>query len=185
VRLARRAPFPGFFTDILNWLPVMESYEGGRPAYFGTPAITMIATLEVALENALAEGIELRLGRHRRLARAFKTGVAALGLVDVAAPEVSANTLTAVRDPRGRANDLVDAVHAEGVTISRPIHPDLQGTTFRVGHMGSCSALEVVATLAAIERGMYRLGRDVELGAGLAAAQRALATSPAPVPVGV
>jgi alanine-glyoxylate transaminase / serine-glyoxylate transaminase / serine-pyruvate transaminase len=184
-RQERRTPFAGFFTDILNWLPVMESYEGGRPAYFGTPAITMIATLEVALEQALTEGIAARLERHHRLAQAFKVGVAALGLVDVAAPEVSANTLTAVRVPSGGANDLVDAVQAEGVTISRPIHPDLQGTSFRVGHMGTCTALDVIATLAAIERGLYRLGREVALGAGLAAAQRALATTTAPVPVGV
>jgi alanine-glyoxylate transaminase/serine-glyoxylate transaminase/serine-pyruvate transaminase len=184
-RQARRTPYSGFFTDILNWLPVMESYEGGKPAYFGTPAITMIATLEVALEQALAEGIPTRLERHRRLATAFKAGVAALGLVDVAAPDVSANTLTAARVPSGGGNDLVDAVQAEGVTISRPIHPDLQGTSFRVGHMGACSPLEVISTLAAIERGLYRLGRPVELGAGLAAAQRALATQPAPVPVGV
>jgi alanine-glyoxylate transaminase/serine-glyoxylate transaminase/serine-pyruvate transaminase len=163
----------------------MESYEGGKSAYFGTPAITMIATLEVALENALSEGMAARIERHRRQAHAFKAGVGALGLVDVASLEASANTLTAARVPDGGANDLVDAVHAEGVTISRPIHPELQGTSFRVGHMGSCTALEVIATLAAIERGLYRLGRNVELGAGLAAAQRALATNPAPVPVGV
>jgi alanine-glyoxylate transaminase/serine-glyoxylate transaminase/serine-pyruvate transaminase len=184
-RQARRAPFAGFFTDFLNWLPVMESYEGGKSAYFGTPAITMIATLEIALENALSEGMSARLERHRRLAGAFKAGIGALGLVDVATPEASANTLTAVRVPDGGANELVDAVHAEGVTISRAIHPQLQGTSFRVGHMGSCTTLEVIATLAAIERGLYRMGRHVELGAGLAAAQRALATSPAPVSVGV
>jgi aspartate aminotransferase-like enzyme len=93
--------------------------------------------------------------------------------------------LTAARVPGGSGNDLVEAVQAEGVTISRPIHPDLQGTSIRVGHMGACSALEVIATLAALERGLYRLGRPVELGAGLAAAQRSLAIQPAPVPVGV
>jgi aspartate aminotransferase-like enzyme len=50
--------------------------------------------------------------------------------------------------------------------------------------MGACSPVEVIATLAAIERGLHRLGRDVELGASLAAAQRVLAAKPAPVPVG-
>ncbi len=185
VRRARRTPFSGFFTDVLNWLPVMESYEGGNSAYFGTPAVTMIAALEVAIENALAEGMEPRVERHRRNASAFKAGIAAVGLKDVAVEGCSANTLTAARVPGGLANALIDAVHDEGITISRAIHPDLQGSTFRVGHMGSCSAIEVISTLAAIERGMYRLGLDVNLGAGLAAAQQALATKPAPVPVGV
>jgi alanine-glyoxylate transaminase/serine-glyoxylate transaminase/serine-pyruvate transaminase len=184
-RRARRTPFTGFFVDVLNWLPVMESYEGGKSAYFGTPAITLISSLQVALENALAEGISARVERHRRIGQAFKAGIEAIGLKDVAVPAATANTLTAVRVTDGPSDPLIEAVREEGITISRPIHPDLQGTTFRVGHMGACSSIEIIATLAAIERGLYRIGRDVELGAGLAAAQLALATRPAPVPVGV
>ncbi len=183
-RAARRSPFPGYFVDLLNWLPVMESYEGGKMAYFGTPAISLLASLHAALGGVLAEGIENRLKRHQRLGRAFKAGVAALGLADVADPAASAHTLTAVRYPAGVGDELVEAISAEGVIVSRGIHPSLFGRSFRVGHMGICGPTEILATLGAIERGLSRLGREVDLGAGLAAAQRVLAAAPAPVPVG-
>jgi aspartate aminotransferase-like enzyme len=51
--------------------------------------------------------------------------------------------------------------------------------------MGACGANEILITLAAIERGLARVGHRVEFGASLAAAQRALAGQPERVPVGV
>jgi alanine-glyoxylate transaminase/serine-glyoxylate transaminase/serine-pyruvate transaminase len=174
----RRAPYPGYFNDFLNWLPVMESYEGGTPGYFGTPAVTLLANLHTALEELAAEPMPTRVARHAWIAGAFKSGIAALGLNNVAAPEVNANTLTVVHNPEGIGDELVDAVRAEGVTIARAIHPDLRGRSFRVGHMGICGPAEILTTLAAIERGLYRLGHSVELGASLAAAQQSLAEGP-------
>jgi alanine-glyoxylate transaminase/serine-glyoxylate transaminase/serine-pyruvate transaminase len=171
----RRTRFPGYFTDFLNWLPVMESYEGGMPGYFGTPAVTLLANLHTALEELAAEPMPERVARHARIAGAFKAGVTAMGLNNVAAPEVNANTLTVVRNPDGVGDELVDAVRAEGVTIARAIHPELRGRSFRVGHMGICGPAEILTTLGAIERALYRLGQPVELGAGLAAAQQTLA----------
>ena len=171
----RRTPFPGYFTDFLNWLPVMESYEGGVPGYFGTPAVTLLAMLHSALEELAAEPMPERVARHARIAGAFKAGVAALGLANVAVPEANANTLTVMRNPDGIGDELVDAVRAEGVTIARAIHPELRGRSFRVGHMGICGPAEILTTLGAIERALHRLGERVELGAALAAAQRALA----------
>jgi alanine-glyoxylate transaminase/serine-glyoxylate transaminase/serine-pyruvate transaminase len=170
----RRSPYPGYFTDFKNWLPVMESYEGGMPGYFGTPAVTLLANLHTALEELAAEPMPQRVARHAWIAGAFKAGIAALGLENVAAPEVNANTLTVVRNPDGVGDELVDAVRAEGVTIARAIHPELRGRSFRVGHMGICGPAEVLTTLGAIERGLHRLGEPVEFGAGLAAAQQAL-----------
>jgi alanine-glyoxylate transaminase/serine-glyoxylate transaminase/serine-pyruvate transaminase len=174
VREARKSPFPGYFTDFKNWLPVMESYEGGAPGYFGTPAVTTLVSLHVAMVRAMAEGLPARFHRHARISRAFKAGIAALGMENVAASPAGANTLTVARYPKGVGDELIDAVQAEGVTIARGIHPELRGKAFRVGHMGSSGPAEILVTLAAIERGLHRLGHPVELGAGLAAAQRAL-----------
>lgn len=170
----RAAPFTGYFTDFENWLPVMESYEGGSPGYFGTPAVTMLASLHAALDAVIGEGVPARIARHARTARAFKAGVDALGLRNVAAPEDNANTLTVVYNPAGVGDELVDAVRDEGVTIARAIHPELRGKAFRVGHMGVCGPSEILTTLGAIERALHRLGQSVDLGAGLAAAQRSL-----------
>lgn len=178
-RQNRRTEFPGYFTDIANWLPVMEGYEGGAPAYFGTPAVTLLAMLHTALEELAAEPMPARVARHAWIASAFKAGVAALGLENVATPQANANTLTVVRNPAGVGDELVDAVRLEGVTVAKAIHPELRGTSFRVGHMGVCGPAEILTTLAAIERAMHRLGEPVQLGASLAAAQSILARGPA------
>jgi alanine-glyoxylate transaminase / serine-glyoxylate transaminase / serine-pyruvate transaminase len=177
----RRTPFPGYFTDFLNWLPVMESYEGGTPGYFGTPAVTLLAMMHTALEELAAEPMPQRVARHAWIGGAFKAGIAALGLENVAAPEVNANTLTVVRNPVGVGDELVDAVRAEGVTIARPIHPELRGRSFRVGHMGICGPAEILTTLGAIERALYRLGESVDFGVSLAAAQQVLARGAVPL----
>ncbi len=174
----RKAKFPGYFTDIKNWLPVMESYEGGNVGYFGTPAVTLLTMLHTALEELSAEPMPIRVARHAWIARAFKSGIAALGLESVAAADANANTLTVVHNPEGIGDELVDAVRIEGVTLAKAIHPQLRGHSFRVGHMGVCGPAEILTTLAAIERGLYRVGASVEFGASLAAAQAVLAQPP-------
>jgi alanine-glyoxylate transaminase/serine-glyoxylate transaminase/serine-pyruvate transaminase len=131
--------------------------------------------LHTALEELAAEPMPQRVTRHARIAGAFKAGVAALGLQNVAVAHANANTLTVVRNPDGIGDELVDAVRAEGVTIARAIHPELRGRSFRVGHMGICGPSEILTTLGALERALHRLGAGIELGSGLAAAQRALA----------
>ncbi len=174
----RRTKFPGYFTDFKNWLPVMESYEGGAVGYFGTPAVTLLTMLHTALEELSGEPMPIRVARHAWIARAFKSGIAALGLESVAAADANANTLTVVRNPEGVGDELVDAVRLEGVTLAKAIHPQLRGRSFRVGHMGVCGPAEILTTLAAIERGLYRVGERVEFGASLAAAQTVLAQPP-------
>jgi alanine-glyoxylate transaminase/serine-glyoxylate transaminase/serine-pyruvate transaminase len=180
-RANRRTEFPGYFTDFLNWLPVMESYEAGAPGYFGTPAVTLLTMLHTALDEVVADPMPVRVARHAWIASALKAGIAALGLRNVAAAEANANTLTVVHNPEGVGDELVDAVRVEGVTLAKAIHPELRGRSFRVGHMGVCGPAEILTTLGAIERGLHRLGQPVEFGAGLAAAQRILAQPPSQV----
>lgn len=177
----RRSPFPGYFTDIKMWLPVMEGYESGAPGYFGTPAVTLLTMLHTALEELAAEPMPVRVARHAWIASAFKAGIAALGLESVAAHDAVANTLTVVHNPEGVGDELVDAVHIEGVTLAKAIHPQLRGRSFRVGHMGVCGPAEILTTLGAIERGLYRIGQSVDFGSSLAAAQRVLANPPVDV----
>ena len=177
----RKTTFPGYFTDFKNWLPVMESYEGGALGYFGTPAVTLLSQLHTALEEVAADPMPVRVARHAWIAQAFKEGIAALGLRNVAAPEANANTLTVVHNPEGVGDELVDAVRIEGVTLAKAIHPQLRGHSFRVGHMGVCGPAEILTTLAAIERGLRRVGEPVEFGASLAAAQAVLAEPPTEV----
>lgn len=172
---ARTEPVGSYYADFEQWLPIMEAYESRGPAYFGTPAVNLVAALNVSLKNILAEGMEARFARHRRLAAAFRAGIRALGMKIVPVQEsLAASTLTAAYYPRGIGPELVPAVAAEGVFTAGGLHPEIKQEYFRIGHMGDVNASDILATLGAIERGLCVRGHDVDAGAGVRAAEEAL-----------
>lgn len=172
----RKVPVASVYPDWAEWLPVMEAYEAGKPAYFATPPTSLIRALDVSLGQILAEGLEARFERHRRMARAFRAAWSALGLRMLPTSEaVAANTLSALYYPEGVDASLVGRVKAQGVAIAGGLHPELKTRYFRVGHMNRVTAADVLATVGAIERALHAGGhRATPSGAGVAAAQAAL-----------
>jgi alanine-glyoxylate transaminase / serine-glyoxylate transaminase / serine-pyruvate transaminase len=85
------------------------------------------------------------------------------------------NTLTAVRMPEGLDSDafidhtlkLVDLPLGKGLG-------KVKGKLFRIGHLGSLNELELLGILAGLEMALKSFGVKIELGAGLAAAERYL-----------
>lgn len=51
----------------------------------------------------------------------------------------------------------------------------MEGNIFRVNHMGYTDAYDCLAVVAAVEHALAALGRSVEFGKGVAAAQKVLA----------
>ncbi len=183
---ARRTPVRSYYGDWGKWLPVLRGYESGAPGYFGTPAINLVAALAVSLQRIVSEGMDARFRRHEILAGAFQAGVEALGLPQVPArPEWRAHTLSACHLPGGVSlSEFVRAVGESGVVIAGGLHPDLRDRTFRVGHMGSVRAGDVLATLGAVEAGLRAVGRPARPGAGVEAASRFLASVAVPSTLG-
>lgn len=166
----RKSEIPAFYADLKNWLPCMID-----PAkYHATPPVNLIYGLREACRLILEEGLEARFARHRRLARAFRESMKALGLRLVAEPGFEADTVTATYYPQG-IEDLAfrQEVEKNGVIIARGFGP-LEGKIFRVGHMGQVSSSDLLATIGAIERSFNKLGFKTEFGSGLGAAQRVL-----------
>jgi alanine-glyoxylate transaminase / serine-glyoxylate transaminase / serine-pyruvate transaminase len=173
---ARKKPVASLYLDFGEWLPIMESYERGAPQYFATPAVNLVAALEVSLGRICAEGIDARAARHERVAGAFRAAWRALGLSTLPKSEaVSAHTMSAVWYPDGVDGSFVGRAREEGVVLAGGLHPEVKTKYFRVGHMGAVDASDTVATVAAIERAMVRSGRRIELGVAVAAAQSVLA----------
>jgi len=170
----RQTPVPNYYCDIKNWLPVMQAYEQDKVAYFATPAVNLVFALDVSLQQILAEGMEPRFQRHARLGSAFQAGMGGLGIELLAKRGVEAPTISAMYYPEGVDNTLVAKVAAQGVTIAGGVLPGYAPKYFRVGHMGTCTPSDVLATIGAIERGLLECGARVELGAGVAAAQHVL-----------
>jgi alanine-glyoxylate transaminase/serine-glyoxylate transaminase/serine-pyruvate transaminase len=173
---ARKTKVASLYLDFGEWLPIMESYEKGAPLYFATPAVNLVAALDVSLGRICAEGMGARTARHARIAGAFRAAFRALGLsVLPKREEISAHTMSAVWYPDGVDASFVGRAREEGVVLAGGLHPDVKTKYFRVGHMGAVDVSDAITTVAAIERALVKSGRRIELGVAVAAAQHALA----------
>jgi alanine-glyoxylate transaminase/serine-glyoxylate transaminase/serine-pyruvate transaminase len=175
-RRAKKTQVASLYLDFLEWLPIMEGYERGTPQYFATPAVNTVLALDVSLGQLVAEGMDARVARHARQAAAFRAACRALGLGFLPAREaLAANTLSAVYYPPGIDATLVGRMREQGIAIAGGLHPEAKTKYFRVGHMGAMKASDLMAAIGALERALAAGGHALELGAGLAAAQRVLA----------
>jgi alanine-glyoxylate transaminase/serine-glyoxylate transaminase/serine-pyruvate transaminase len=167
----RVSPVANYYADWNNWLPVMEAYEAGRPAYFGTPAVNLVEALQVSLTQILAEGMERRFQRHQKMSRAVKQAVSALGLKQVPESEaVAAHTMTAPYYPGGVDSGMLASVQEGGAIFAGGLHPDIKSEYFRIGHMGCSGKEEVLSAVAALEWGLQKSGYRFTPGAGIGAA---------------
>lgn len=137
-----------------------------------TPAVPLFLALREACRIIDEEGLEARIERHRRMARAVRAAAGAWG-VDLF-PTVDgvheySNTVTAMRIPEGIGDsEFRGAVKRLGVEIAGG-QDHLKGKIFRIGTMGAVGAPELLAALAAVQHALASLGVSVE-GDGVEAA---------------
>lgn len=171
----RRTPVGSYYSDWANWLPIMESYEDRKAAYFGTQAVNLVWALNISLGQILDEGMDKRFARHRLMSDAFKAAMTAMGLKQVpVSADKAANTLTAPYFPEGVNGSVLPLIKDAGAILAGGLLPEIREKYFRVGHMGSVSAADILATVGAIESGLAKAGYKFDHGAGLAAAQTVL-----------
>jgi serine---pyruvate transaminase len=138
-----------------------------------TPAVGLVQALDVALGLIEEEGLERVFERHRLLGRATRAAARALELEPLGPDEENANVVTAIKLPDGIDGAKVPKLMRDrfGVTIAGG-QGRLKGRIARIAHCGYFGAFDIVVTVAAFEMTLRQLGHEVELGAGVAAAQR-------------
>jgi aspartate aminotransferase-like enzyme len=139
-----------------------------------TPAHTLLRALKVSLAKLRAEGIENAWHRHARLAHATRTAVRAMQLeLFAAAP---AEGLTVAQVPAGiDGKALLSKMEKQfGLKVAGG-QDALAGKIIRLAHMGYMDFFDILAALSGLEMALVELGHKLELGIGLAAAQRAYA----------
>jgi alanine-glyoxylate transaminase/serine-glyoxylate transaminase/serine-pyruvate transaminase len=171
----RKAKVQSWYFD----LTLVQHYWDSDRFYHHTAPITMIYALREGLALLHEEGLEARWARHRRNHLALAAGLAALGLTYTAAEGHRLPQLNAVRIPAG-VDDLTvrkRLLNAFNIEIGGGLG-DFKGKAWRVGLMGYNSRPDVVLLfLAALEACLTREGARVTPGAGVAAAERALAAN--------
>jgi len=170
----RASPVQSWYLD----LNLVASYWGSDRAYHHTAPINMLYGLHEALRLTLEEGLPARFVRHERNARAFWSGLEALGL-ELAVPiEERLVPLTAVRVPTKIDEARVRRFLLErySIEIGGGLGP-LAGKVWRVGLMGAGSTrrnveLALAGLTAALAEQGFRAAGD-----GLAAAHASYASA--------
>jgi aspartate aminotransferase-like enzyme len=139
-----------------------------------TPAISLIMGLREALAIIKEEGLDRVFARHDRMARATRAAAMALG-AELVAPTVPSPAATGVFLPAGiDGGKFVGYLRDRmGVTFAGG-QGQWKGKIARIAHLGYMGVFDTIAGIAAFEMALRHFGQRVELGAGVAAAQRVL-----------
>ena len=142
--------------------------DGDQTPY--TPAIPLFLALREALKMIKEEGLQNRLAKIERLAKATRAAVDALGLELFPEQEYASNTVTAINYPEGVVdNEFRGTLREDHNVIVAGAQAHIKGKVFRIGHMGLCSFTDLAATFAALEAALKKFKFDFELGAGVRA----------------
>jgi serine---pyruvate transaminase len=155
-----RGTLPRFYFD---WERTRKAQAIFDAAF--TPAVSLVAGLDVALGILLEQGLEAAFERHVRLGRACREGIKAMGLELFSPDDDTAAVVTAVHAPDGvDAGDLLRTLRdRHGVTLA-PGQGALKGKIFRIGHIGWFDVFDIATALAAVELALTELGADIERG---------------------
>lgn len=166
-----RATTPRFYLDLRRH---REAQEMGMTAW--TPALAVAYQVDAGLELMEAEGAEAIFTRHEVCAVATRAGLGALGFEVFGDPAHYSPTVTAVRVPAEVDwKTFRTAVDDRGVVLADGLG-QLAGRIFRIGHLGSVTLGEILDTVSVLEEVVIEYGRQVQPGAGVAAAQAAALT---------
>ena len=166
---ARRSTMPRFYFD---WERTRAALEGGSTPF--TPAVTVVASLDVALGLLLEEGLDAAFARHAALGRACREGAKAMGLELFSPDEERSAIVTAILTPDGvDAKALVLELRDRfGITVAGG-HGELGTRMFRIGHIGYYDVLDITTALTAVEALLVERGASIEPGVATARALEA------------
>ncbi len=165
---AETARMPRFYLDLKRH---RDSAVNGETPW--TPAVAVMYQIDEGLRLMQAEG-EGVFARHEACAAMARAGLRAIGFELLADDSVASRTVTAVRVPDGLDWKACNAdARARGLVLAGG-QGKLKGKIFRIGHLGSVTTDDVLAAIGVLEEVAIRNGMDVQPGAAVAAAQRAL-----------
>ncbi|TXC88768.1 pyridoxal-phosphate-dependent aminotransferase family protein [Paraburkholderia azotifigens] len=146
--------------------------------YHYTAPVSGVLALHEALRLVCAETLEKRFARHLRCSLALQAGISAMGLKLYAPAECRLNSVVGIEVPVASGSALTPADICGH--ISRYHQVEISGSfglpIVRIGQMGEqARAHNLFRTLHAFGQTMSELGAGVDLPAGVAALERALA----------
>ena len=168
---------PRYYFDLRK-----ERKNGAKGESSYTPSTALVAALAAALDyireqggGDLASGRKLLVDNAQTAAEMTRAAAIALGLKLFSRQSPGA-ALTAIASPDGvDSGDIVKAFRNHFGAVIANGQGEMKGQLFRIAHLGYYDYLDTIAAIGALEQVLLQIGRPVELGAGLRAAQRVYA----------
>lgn len=165
------------------WDEILEMNKTGYWPY--TPNTNLLYGLAEACDMLLEPafgGLEGVFARHRRWGEGVRSAVKAWGLeIQCTEAATQSPVLTGVVMPEGVDADAVRKLIYERFDCSLGTGlGKVRGRMFRIGHLGDCNDLTLMAALSGCEMGLKLSGVKLA-GSGVAAAMEYFAGHPAPV----
>ncbi|GEN30779.1 aspartate aminotransferase-like enzyme [Cerasibacillus quisquiliarum] len=136
-----------------------------------TPALSLLFGLEQVLNLMNEEGLDEVYKRHLLMKNMTRHAFKALDLPLLTSDKDASPTVTAVKPVDFSADDLRQIAKKEfGMSLAGG-QQHLKGKIFRVGHMGYSSPADVLQYISIIELALTKVGKSIELGKGVQAAQ--------------
>jgi alanine-glyoxylate transaminase/serine-glyoxylate transaminase/serine-pyruvate transaminase len=180
IEASKSAKLPKSF---FAWDEIIEMNKGGYWPY--TPNTNLLYGLAEACDMLLDPafgGLQGVFARHQRWGEGVRSAVKAWGL-EVQCTEAASQSpvLTGVVMPEGVDADAVRKLIYERFDLSLGTGlGKVKGRMFRIGHLGDCNDLTLMAALSGCEMGLKLSGVKLA-GSGVAAAMEYFAGHPAPV----
>jgi aspartate aminotransferase-like enzyme len=153
--------------DLIKYKKSAEKEKAETPY---TPAISLFFGMQEAVKMIKEEGMENRIARHVKGAKAIRSAAAALGLELFPVTDgytVLSNTVTAIKTPAGITDkDLRGTMKAKGVAISGG-QDRLDGKIFRIPSMNAFTGDDLVKTFTVLEETLAQFKVIPATGAGV------------------
>ena len=161
------------------WDEIIEMNRGGYWPY--TPSTNLLYGLSESLDMLLGQGLPAVFARHQRWAGGVRRAVQAWGLpIQCADDRLHSPVLTGVVTPVGVDADALRALIHRRFDLSLGTGlGKVKGRMFRIGHLGDCNDLTLMAALSGVEMGLKLSGVPIA-GSGVHAAMDFFAAHPQP-----
>ena len=168
--MVEQASLPSYY---FSFEKARKKYNSESPETPFTPAISLVRAMSRAIELILDEGLEAVWERHRILAECTRAAIEAMGLELFPKVLDRAYAVTAVKAPQGiKGGDIVRHLNQKYGVIVAGGQDRLKGKIFRIGHVGYYNIFDLMVALSALEMTLKELGFSLDLGSGMAAAEK-------------
>ncbi|MGO1060748.1 pyridoxal-phosphate-dependent aminotransferase family protein [Planococcus sp. FY231025] len=160
-------PQPRFYLDLIKH---RDNIEKDTTPF--TPALSILFGLQQVLALMEEEGLENVYARHNLMMKMTRAAFKAHGIPLLTEDAAASPTVTAVRPDDFNPEAFRKVMKKEFAMELAGGQQELAKKIFRIGHMGYCSPADMLQAIAAMEIGIIKSGKDIELGKGVGAAQK-------------